>query len=103
MKGLFSAFLNRNQSDLEIADSQSAANPFAPLRDRIKDRSQRRKQFLEDGALAGYDLENAGRIQRMKKKFKIMVGIIPKEEFVLTRFHPHLIQPMRNDRKFPVI
>ena len=44
MRGLYKAFLNRNQSVVEINEKDdSTYNPFVGLRDNIRDRSNRRK------------------------------------------------------------
>ncbi len=45
MKGMFKAFLNRNESSVELGSSDNGgfSNPFTGLRDNIKERSSRIK------------------------------------------------------------
>ena len=91
MKGLFSALWNRNEAGLE-AHSQVVEKPFAPLRDAIRERSKR-------GKVSTHEEEQLSRLQRLKKGVRLALRLTPREEFVLTRYHPQLVQPFRNDRK----
>ncbi len=37
------------------------------------------------------------------RRIGILIRIIPKEEFVLTRYHPHLVKPFRNECIHPYL
>jgi len=80
MKGLFSALWNRNEGGIEV-HSQAIDNPFAPLRNAIRERSKR-------GRGSAHEEEQLTRLQRLKKAAKLALRLTPKEEFVLTRYHP---------------
>ncbi len=42
-------------------------------------------------------MEGLSKLQRASRRLQLMLRIIPNEEFVLTRYHPHLVKPFHND------
>ena len=94
MKSLFSAFLNKDKSSVGFVDEQQGSNPFAPLRNRIRDRSLKKNDGHE--LLKELNISRGGVLKRAVKRTKIALRIMPKEEHVLTRYHPQLIEPYRN-------
>ncbi len=97
MKSLFSAFLNRKESEVGFVDENTQRNPFAPLRDRIRDRARKSSDDLE--LLKELNLKRDGIIKRAVRRTKIALRLMPREEYVLTRYHPHLVEPFRNASK----
>lgn len=94
MRGLFKAFLNRNEQSVEIGDNQEGySNPFTGLRDNIKERSARFKAKNIAGEISFDQYEGLTPLQKVSRRVKLALRIIPKEEFVLTRYHPHLVRP----------